>query len=174
MREVILSWHHHPNLSDMAKTTVLILLTILTLRILPACEKATAQPWSNFCPTKDAFLHPETGFDEEQGSGGMEDEAGSPFRFCWGAVTIKTSAGVISRAFSELIRILKSLGFSNNWQGIFFCAIQIPSYSGTGIWVGIASYPASSRAVFHHSHLEMEVPSGLTWPEPSCSYQQCL
>lgn len=56
----------------MANSMVLILLSLLTLQILPACEKAAAQPRNNFCLSKDDFLHPETGFGvcEEQGSGG--------------------------------------------------------------------------------------------------------
>lgn len=174
---VLLSWHHHPNLSDVVKTTFLVLFTKPTLQILPACAKATAQPWSNFCPVKGAlgrcFSAPRSWIWGVWGAGGMEDEAGSPFRFCWGVVTVKTSAGVTSRAFSEVRQILKSLGFSHNWQGIFFCRIQIPSCLGAGIWMGIASCPASSKAVFHHFHLEMEVPSGLTWPEPTV-FIMCL
>lgn len=133
---VLLSWHHHPNLSDMAKTTFLVLFTKPTLQILPACAKATAQPWSNFCPVKGAlgrcFSAPRSWIWGVWGAGGMEDEAGSPFRFCWGVVTVKTSAGVTSRAFSEVRQVLKSLGFSHNWQGIFFCRIQIPSCLGAG------------------------------------------
>lgn len=64
--------------------------------------------------------------------------------------------------------ILKSLGFSNNGEKIFSCHIQIASSLGDRIWVGISLYLPSSKALSNHFHLEMAMPSWVTWPEPNC------
>lgn len=125
---------------------------------------------------EDAFLHPEPGYDvcEEQGEW-RDGEWGRLFsiQILLRATYCKNLCEtVIARAWrtpSESRQILKSLGFSDNWERIFFCHIWIASFLGTRIWVRIFSYLAISKAVSNHFHLEMEVPSGVTGPEPSCS-----
>lgn len=125
---------------------------------------------------EDAFLHPETGFDVWAGQGEWGD--GGWGRLFSVQILLRTTycknlcETVIARAWwtpSEGTQIVKSLGFSNNWERIFFCLIWIVSFLGARIWVGISSYLACSKTVSNHFHLEMEMPSWVTWPEPSCS-----